>query len=58
MLWYQESLPAETVLVSLIKVGAGADSPNGLFQERVLQIGGKASTGHGLVRFAVAGGSK
>jgi len=58
MLWYQESLPAETVLVSLVKVSTGADSFDGLLRERTLQIGGKASTGHGLVRFAMAGGAR
>jgi len=61
-LWYQEALPAETVLVSLFRTEQrpGSSSPQTVLQtvsaERVLQMGGKATTGQGLVRFVPAGG--
>ena len=57
-LWYEESLPVETILTGRIwcdKVFADGISPEDLFerfcgQNLTLQIGGKASTGKGLVR--------
>ena len=55
-LWYQESLPAETVLVSLWRTEARAGNADpdtdlrNLAKERHLQLGGKATTGQGLVR--------
>ena len=52
-LWYEETLPAETVLVSLL-VADGA-IPEGLIP-RTLQLGGNATTGQGLVR--LMGGTK
>lgn len=66
-LWYEETLPAETVLVCLFRLGrlvpsdqklesfATLLSPNagGL---RILQIGGNATTGQGLVRLVAVGG--
>jgi len=62
-LWYQESLPAETVLVSLLRTetrnGLNADPEarlTAILREQYLQIGGKATTGQGLVRLVPAGG--
>jgi CRISPR-associated protein Cmr4 len=65
--WYEENLPAETVLWGLIGVGPsrvrGAprsaseiqrDFREGLPHESLLQIGGKATIGRGLVRFVLA----
>jgi CRISPR-associated protein Cmr4 len=64
-LWYQESLPAETVLVSLFRTearkgsDAGADAKLALISaEQYLQMGGKATTGQGMVRLAPAGGKQ
>lgn len=64
-LWYQESLPAETVLVSLFRtekrMGGNVDPEvklKPLLQERILQIGGKATTGQGMVRIVSAGGTQ
>jgi CRISPR-associated protein Cmr4 len=59
-LWYQESLPAETVLVSLLR----ADERNGTAEAilksageaRYLQLGGKATTGQGVVSIVPMGG--
>jgi len=62
-LWYQEALPAETVLVSLLR----AEERNGAMDAKAvfkliagtthLQLGGKATTGQGLVRLAIPGGA-
>ena len=57
-LWYEESLPVETILTGRIwcdKVFVDGISPEDLFErfcghDLTLQIGGKASTGKGLVR--------
>ena len=57
-LWYEESLPVETVLTGRIwcdKVFADGVNPEDLFERfcgktLTLQIGGKASTGKGLVQ--------
>ena len=63
-LWYQESLPAETVLVSLLRTEKrnGSGDPDArlaaILHERFLQIGGKATTGQGMVRLVPTGGSK
>jgi CRISPR-associated protein Cmr4 len=64
-LWYQESLPAETVLVSVLRTegrkGSGADPEaklKAILDEQFLQIGGKATTGQGMVRLVSAGGSQ
>jgi CRISPR-associated protein Cmr4 len=64
-LWYQESLPAETVLISLLRTetrrGSGVDPEamlQPILQEQILQIGGKATTGQGLVRLIPAGGAQ
>ena len=64
-LWYEENLPAETLLWGAIAAGPARDdrglSPKevmGAFRaalgdERTLQIGGKATIGRGLVRLAM-----
>ncbi|MEQ1526009.1 MAG: type III-B CRISPR module RAMP protein Cmr4 [Gallionella sp.] len=62
-LWYEENLPAESVLWGVIAAGAARDSSK-LTQDQVMstfataigtdktvQIGGKATVGRGLVRF-------
>lgn len=62
-LWYEENLPAESVLWGVIAAGAARDSSK-LTKEQVMsafattigtdktiQIGGKATVGRGLVRF-------
>jgi CRISPR-associated protein Cmr4 len=62
-LWYQESLPAETVLVSLLRAEKRKDArdPEAVLKlvsgSRYLQLGGKATTGLGLVRLVTAGGA-
>jgi CRISPR-associated protein Cmr4 len=66
-LWYEESLPAETILSGILwcdKVFGNKE----LTQEKLLtdygknipllQFGGKATTGKGLVRFITEGGNK
>ncbi len=67
-LWYEETLPAETVLVSLFRAGklvANGQPPSDTFKAllspaagglRTLQLGGNATTGQGLVRLVAAGG--
>lgn len=65
-LWYEESLPAESVLAGLVwcdKVyGLAGVNEEALLQEYcaplTLQMGGKATTGKGRVRFVTAGGGK
>lgn len=70
-LWYEENLPAESVLFGLIGVGmdrSTAKRPSGELcggfrdgmnagKGKTLQIGGKASVGRGLVRFTLTGGA-
>lgn len=61
-LWYEEALPAETVLAGLAwcdrvpaaRPGVTEDAVIGLVQSAILQIGGKATVGRGQVRL-VAG---
>lgn len=69
-LWYEENLPAESVLFGLIGIGPDRSKAKRSttelckdFREGVgdgagatLQIGGKASVGRGLVRFTLTGG--
>lgn len=62
-LWYEENLPAESVLWGVIAAGAARDkseqSPEQVMAsfaqtigtEKTIQIGGKATVGRGLVRF-------
>ena len=65
-LWYEENLPAETVLWGLIGVGQtrakgdhrhSKDMQTAFVQSvgavATLQLGGKASVGRGLARFAL-----
>lgn len=69
-LWYEENLPAESVLWGILGIGPGrvrnapcsaADAAiklrNGIGHGKLLQIGGKATIGRGLVRFLGAGGA-
>lgn len=65
-LWYEENLPAESVLWGIYAVSesrdktapASADELAGkLTAERLLQLGGKAGVGRGLTRF-LSGGTK
>lgn len=63
-LWYQETLPSETILAGLIQVAAvrRGDAPSDAFSllgrltELPLQVGGNATTGAGRVRLAFVGG--
>jgi CRISPR-associated protein Cmr4 len=52
-LWYEETLPAETVLVSLIDTGDTAASE---LVPEYLRLGGNETTGQGLARLVVQGG--
>lgn len=64
-LWYEENLPAETVLWGMLACSPARDGSKDsaetlarvftghLGLERVIQIGGKATVGRGLVRFLV-----
>ncbi len=63
-LWYQESLPAETVLVSLLQAERSWKKDTVLSGEQVfdkikggrfLQLGGKATTGQGAAMFLPVG---
>jgi CRISPR-associated protein Cmr4 len=60
-LWYEESLPAESVLVGLVQVaGDRDDDPWGALDaitDGLLQFGGKASTGQGVARIRLHGGA-
>lgn len=60
--WYEENLPAETVLWGLLGIGKGRDRAMdeaavsqafsaGVGGKKLIQIGGKATVGRGLVRF-------
>jgi len=64
-LWYEENLPAETLLWGAIAAGPSRDASNlqpeavmsafrqALGAERTLQVGGKATIGRGLVRLVL-----
>lgn len=64
-LWYEENLPAETLLWGTIAAGRARDASNlepkavmsafreALGNEPTLQVGGKATIGRGLVRLAI-----
>jgi CRISPR-associated protein Cmr4 len=63
MLWYQEALPAESVLSGILHADKPRRSGNGMTADSVLdlvltpkdiQFGGKASTGMGFARFIAA----
>ena len=53
-LWYEESLPAETVLVAVVEGGRGVKASDVV--PEFLRLGGNESTGQGLARLALAGG--
>ncbi len=62
-LWYEEALPAETVLAGLAVTnlvkgsGASEDDVTGVLDgltNKVLQVGGKATVGRGVCRFQVS----
>jgi CRISPR-associated protein Cmr4 len=59
-LWYEEALPAETVLVSLMVAANVKSNPTETFNtistlaEKTLQFGGKATVGRGLCQAIVA----
>lgn len=68
-LWHEESLPAETVLVSLLAAGGSRrdgikmgpvdvmKALTDLIDGKTVQFGGKASVGRGRCRLTVAGGA-
>ena len=59
-LWYEESLPPDTLLyvVALYRQQATADHLGRLFERPWLQLGGNETTGQGWLRVAmVAGGA-
>ena len=67
-LWYEENLPAETVLWGMFALSApnGSDDPRSVgpladslpSSDTLLQLGGKAGVGRGLVRFLHASAPK
>jgi len=64
-LWYEEALPAETLLSGLILAQkVGSYKPEEVLRDlapvngRTLQFGGKATVGRGLCRVQIAGGAK
>lgn len=70
-LWWEENLPAESVLWGVLGIGPGRTpktscSPDqvaeklrqGVAHGKLLQIGGKATVGRGLVRFLTTGGAQ
>jgi len=62
-LWYEEALPAETVLAGLILANPVKAKPDEVFEtfsglmEKPLQLGGKATVGRGLCRLRMIGGN-
>jgi CRISPR-associated protein Cmr4 len=68
-LWYEENLPAESVLWGIAAFGPARDGSEkdktsvgneflaGIGAEKAIQIGGKATVGRGLVRFRIQGTS-
>lgn len=63
-LWYEEALPAETVLSGLVVAAPVKAEPAEVFETiaglvaKPLQIGGKSTTGRGLCRLKVIGGER
>lgn len=61
-LWYEEALPAETILSGLVFATPVKAGPEVVFEtleglmEKPLQLGGKATVGRGLCRLRMAGG--
>jgi CRISPR-associated protein Cmr4 len=62
-LWYEEALPAETVLSGIVAASPVKASPEQVFAtleqltRKPLQLGGKATVGRGLCRVKIAGGN-
>lgn len=54
-LWYEETLPAETVLVAIVEDGGGFQPKDVI--PPILKLGGNETTGQGLARLALAGGA-
>lgn len=64
-LWYEEAVPAEAIfaapLIATPRNGVSADELYGVIKpalEQIVQIGGNASVGRGLVRLYLAGGAQ
>ncbi|MGC8833783.1 MAG: type III-B CRISPR module RAMP protein Cmr4 [Armatimonadota bacterium] len=64
-LWYEEAVPAESIfaapLIAIPRNGASADELYGVIKpafEQIVQIGGNASVGRGLVRLYLTGGAQ
>lgn len=63
-LWYEEALPAETVLTGLLLAIKGKASPEEVFstvgnivtRHKAIQLGGKATVGRGLCRIRLRNG--
>ncbi|BAF60106.1 Uncharacterized protein PTH_1925 [Pelotomaculum thermopropionicum SI] len=61
-LWYEEALPAETILSGLVFATTVKAGPGEVFNtleglmKKPLQLGGKATVGRGLCRLQMAGG--
>ncbi len=65
-LWYEEALPAETILSGLLVAVKGKAEPKEVFstvkgildRHKAIQLGGKATVGRGLCRIRLAGDEK
>jgi CRISPR-associated protein Cmr4 len=63
-LWYEEALPAETILSGIVAVSPVKASSELVFAtldrlvEKPLQLGGKATVGRGLCRVTLGGGDQ
>lgn len=64
-LWYEEALPAETLLYGVIATQtinqySAAQAINDLqvFDQKIFQFGGSATVGRGMCQFRLAGGAK
>jgi len=63
-LWYEEALPAETILSGIVAVSPVKAGPEQVFAtldrlvEKPLQLGGKATVGRGVCRVALGEGDR
>ncbi|MEA4883823.1 MAG: type III-B CRISPR module RAMP protein Cmr4 [Clostridia bacterium] len=63
-LWYEEALPAETVLSGIVAASPVKAAPEQVFAtlgrlvQKPLQLGGKATVGRGLCRVTLGGGDQ
>ncbi|WP_322495585.1 type III-B CRISPR module RAMP protein Cmr4 [Chloroflexus sp.] len=64
-LWYEEALPAETLLYGVIVaqtinqyLAAQAINDLQVFDQKIFQFGGSATVGRGMCQFRLAGGTK